>query len=285
MGAITSITSSASACSALMLTASVTNDSATSALRSCSSAIARIDAAASFTALSEPDGTVDADRGRRSDVRAGRHGRDVAGEQHERSGRGGARPRRGDVADHGHARVQDRLGDLTGRGDESPGRVDLDQHGGTSPASAASAMPSLEVVGDEGIDDAVELQPGDRRSARRLRRTRPRSRSEAAPSTRPRTMDVAAISDPSRVTHRVVVISVPWIRHMLRFGSPSRTRMEPSLDAGRTSCRPRGRSTIDAVPDGGGAGKPRSSEAPYTGRNTGCKLATTDRSSRKRNSS
>ena len=37
-----------------MLTASVTNDSATSALRSYSSAIARIEAAASFTALSEP---------------------------------------------------------------------------------------------------------------------------------------------------------------------------------------------------------------------------------------
>ena len=54
VGAIRSITSSASACSALMLTASVTNDSATSALRPCSSAIARIEAAASFTAFSDP---------------------------------------------------------------------------------------------------------------------------------------------------------------------------------------------------------------------------------------
>ena len=54
VGATRSMTPSASACSALMLTASVTNDSATSALRSYSSAIARIEAAASFTALSEP---------------------------------------------------------------------------------------------------------------------------------------------------------------------------------------------------------------------------------------
>jgi hypothetical protein len=32
-------------------------------------------------------------------------------------------------------------------------------------------------------------------------------------------------------------------------------------------------------------GKPASAEAPYTGRNTGCRLATTDRSSLERNNS
>jgi hypothetical protein len=32
-------------------------------------------------------------------------------------------------------------------------------------------------------------------------------------------------------------------------------------------------------------GKPSSAEAPYTGRNTGCRLVTTDRSSLERNNS
>ena len=55
VGAIRSITSSASACSARdALGRSVTNDSAMSALRPYFSARLRIEAAASFTALSEP---------------------------------------------------------------------------------------------------------------------------------------------------------------------------------------------------------------------------------------
>ena len=259
VGATRSMTPSASACSALMLTASVTNDSATSALRSLLGDRAHRGGGV-VHGLVGADRAVDTHRGRGTHVRAGRHRGDVARQQNERPRRRRPSARRSDVADHGHVGVQGRLCDLPGRRHETARRVDLDQHGG-----CPRRRPP----------------PGSRSRGSRPRRDRPLRRGAIAGPNPGRAIERRRAGEadqaeeregqrggPSRVTQ-------PCRRHLRAMDSPHvavrflRRPAEPSLACRRTDTA-RSVEWMSATA-GRAGGEPRSSEAPYTGRNTGCR--------------
>ena len=106
------------------------------------------------------DGAGQPDRLRRADVGGRRHRGDVRRQQDERAGGGRPGPRRRDVPDHRDLRVQDRLRDLPHRRVEPAGRVERQQHGGGARVGGVGDA-ALDVVGHEGVDDAVDPQLDD----------------------------------------------------------------------------------------------------------------------------
>ena len=103
---------------------------------------------------------VQSDRRRRADVRPRRHRGDGGRHEDERARGGGPGTRRSYVPDHRDRRGEDRLRDLPHGGVESPGRVDLDQDRLVA-RRGRIGDPTFQIVRDERIHDAVELEADD----------------------------------------------------------------------------------------------------------------------------
>ena len=164
--------------SAVMLPRRRTNDSAMSALRPYVSAMAPDVGGGIVHGLVRTDRAVEADGGRGTDVGAGRHRGDV-----DRTATRTPRPRRPERPAARRSRspapsafkiawVIWRIEEI-----EAARGVDLDHHRGSRVVTVGHLDPVFDVVGQEGVDDAVQIQHRDRlRPIRPARRRSPRAR-------------------------------------------------------------------------------------------------------------
>ena len=101
-----------------------------------------------------------ADRVRRADVRAGRHGDDVGGDGDQEAGRGRPGARGADEDGHGRLAVQDLVDDLPHRGVEAARRVEAQDH--ERRALGVGAVDGRDHVGRaDRVDDPDQLDDRD----------------------------------------------------------------------------------------------------------------------------